>query len=237
MTVQPPTLAPFVLDVDERAPETTDHCDYYLPDTQAPSAAIVFVHGMPFSRDFGSPRLWPLYRGYGSLAAQRGWVGAVIEHSLGELDDASSAARLSAAIAEIRAHPRVDGDRLALWHFSGGAPMVAPYLTHPPQWLRCVALTYPKLCDFIKPLEPTFRPISAISPASPPVVLTTVGRERPELAKAIPEFRLAAEKAGADLTVIDVPDGHHGFDAMDHTDQSRAAVVAAMDAVSDFLAS
>ena len=38
----------------------------------------------------------------------------------------------------------------------------------------------------------------------------------------------AAAAAGANLEIVDVPNGRHSFDQLDHTDESRAAVQQAM---------
>jgi acetyl esterase/lipase len=66
----------------------------------------------------------------------------------------------------------------------------------------------------------------------PPVVLTRVGLERPELAEAVDAFIKAADET---VTVIDVPNGQHGFDCLDHTEESRSAVRVALDAVTGHL--
>jgi hypothetical protein len=62
-------------------------------------------------------------------------------------------------------------------------------------------------------------------------VLTTVGRERPEIAATVDVFVMAARACGARLTVIEVPEGQHSFDILDHTDESRKAVEQAFNAV------
>jgi acetyl esterase/lipase len=64
-----------------------------------------------------------------------------------------------------------------------------------------------------------------------PIVLTRVGLERPRLAAGVEAFIDAAQECGARLEIIDVPHGQHGFDMLDHTDESRLAVTRALDAV------
>jgi hypothetical protein len=46
-----------------------------------------------------------------------------------------------------------------------------------------------------------------------------------------PGAAIAAHSCGARLKIIDVPDGRHGFDMLDHTDESREAVSRAFDTV------
>lgn len=62
-------------------------------------------------------------------------------------------------------------------------------------------------------------------------MLTRVGRERPPLAATVEEFVTAARDRGVRLEIIDVPNGRHSFDVLDHTDESRKAVERAFDAV------
>jgi dienelactone hydrolase len=62
-----------------------------------------------------------------------------------------------------------------------------------------------------------------------PILLTRVGRERAEVTATVEAFTAAAAAHHVGLEVIDVPDGQHGFDILDHTDGSRAAVIQAME--------
>jgi dienelactone hydrolase len=139
---------------------------------------------------------------------------------------------VEAAIDAVRADPRVDRDRLALWFFSGGGLLSATWLADPPGWLRCIAATYPVLAAIDgREMDPRFRPVQALGlSADLPIVLTRVGRERPGIAATVAEF-LAAAGPSTRLEIIDVPNGHHGFDMLDHTDESRRAVEHAIDTV------
>jgi acetyl esterase/lipase len=73
-------------------------------------------------------------------------------------------------------------------------------------------------------------PADAVTPGRP-LLLTRVGRELPERQALVDRFLARASATGTDVRVIDVPDGQHGFDALDHTDQSRQAVLEATDLV------
>ena len=102
--------------------------------------------------------------------------------------------------------------------------------------VRRIALI--ELADLEDPdLVPAFVAALRDDPVVPgrPIVLTRVGLERPEFQAKVDDFLARAKEAGADVRVIDVPDGHHGFDALDHTDQSRDAVRAAIAAVTEKL--
>ncbi len=228
-------LGPFVLPSEAHTVERNGAVDLYLPDAELPRPAIVFVHGGPVpAAQKPTPRGWPLYQGYGSAAAGRGVVGAVVDHRLHSPAAYKTAADdVAEAVELVRADPRVDGDRVALWFFSGGALLLADWLRTPPAWVRCVAASYPLLTPFPGwDVDPRFRPVEAVAEAgTPPIVLTRVGLEHPVVAAGVEEFVTAANASAARLEIIDVPNGRHGFDYLDHTDESRAAVERALESV------
>jgi hypothetical protein len=57
-------------------------------------------------------------------------------------------------------------------------------------------------------------------------VLTRAGLESAGVAETIDAFVIAAAKAR--LEIVEVPNGHHGFDFLDDDDDSRAAVESAV---------
>ena len=227
-------LQPFVIPIEPRAAERHGTVDLYLPDNVArPCPAVVFVHGGPIPAELRpTPRDRPVYLGYGSLCAARGVVGVTIDHRLHDVSRYPLAAEdVDSAVEFVRADGRVDGARVALWFFSGGGLLLADWLRMPPDWLRCVAATYPVLTP-APDWDARFRPIDAVASAGRlPIVLTQVGRERPSFAAGVAAFIEAARGCEARLEVIDVPNGQHGFDTLDHTDESRDAVMRAVDSV------
>jgi acetyl esterase/lipase len=227
-------LKPLVLPVELRVPDRQGAVDFYPPDDLTrPRPAVLVVHGGPIPAALRpTPRDWPSYQGYGSLIAERGAVGVTVDHRLhSPVAYPAAEADVRAAVELLRADPRVDADRVALWFFSGSGPLCAEWLREPPAWLRCVALTYPFLAPLAGwPVEPRFRPADAVASAGDlPIVLTRVGLENPEVADGVRAFVDAAAKAR--LEVVDVPQGHHGFDTLDDDDVSRAAIAHALDSV------
>ena len=121
----------------------------------------------------------------------------------------------------MRALEDVDADQVAIWVFSGGGLLIGDWLADSPDWLRCLALTYPVL-------NPAA--VDALRPGRP-LVLTKAGLERPEFLAEVDRFETIAAERGVAVEVVDVPDGHHGFECLDYTEQSRAAVRDALDRV------
>lgn len=232
---RPPYLEPFVLSVPPAPRERRGEVDFYLPEAAEPRPAVVFVHGGPVPAELTpTPRDWPIYLGYGSAVAARGVVGVTVDHGLHDVDAYPRAAdNVAVAVDLARRDPRVDSSRVAVWFFSGGGMLISDWLRDPPAWLRCLAATYPVLAPWPgTDVDGRFRAADAVAKAGRiPIVLTKVGREREEFAATVEGFLTAARDCGANLKVIDVPDGQHGFDQLDHTDQSRAAVEQALDSV------
>ncbi|MFC9247649.1 alpha/beta fold hydrolase [Streptomyces sp. NPDC057136] len=226
---QPVHLRPFLMDVPERPRERVGEVDLHLPDGDGPRPAVVFVHGGPLPAGARpTPRDWPTFVGYGQYVANLGGIGVTLDHRLHDFTDYGRAARdVADAVELVRADPRVDGERVALWYFSGSGILSADWLAAPPPWLRCVAASYPVL----EPLpnwtlvDPRFRPAATVRGAGGlPIVLTRVGLERPEIMATVEEFLTAAKECDANIEVIDVPSGHHSFESIDHTDEAREAV-------------
>jgi hypothetical protein len=81
----PPFLRPFVLPYQPVEPLHVGDLDLYLPQA-TPAPAVLMIHGGPIRPDMPArPRQWSAYRGYASLLAQTGLVGAMFEH--GFVDD------------------------------------------------------------------------------------------------------------------------------------------------------
>jgi acetyl esterase/lipase len=229
---QGPHELPFVLDVPVEGVATERLGGFDLAraaGASSPLPVVVLVHG-PVPAEAVRPRDWPLFQGYARLAARRGLAGAVLDLEYpSPVAWAAAAERLEPAIQEIRERPEVDGDRVAVWAFSGGGLLVSRWLADPPAWLRCLALSYPMV-------HPPSSPGSVAPRPGLPIVLTRVGRERPALQDTVDAFLAAAAEAGAGVQRIDVPDGQHAFDMVDHEPRSREAVTEAMDAVQRHLA-
>jgi acetyl esterase/lipase len=226
--------APFVLEVESVSAERHGNLDLYVPEAAEPCPAVVFVCGgpIPAELDWNRPRDWPVYRGYGALLAARGVAAAPVQLPLHSYEDFPKAAdALAQAVDTVRADPRIDGERIAIWFFCGGGPLISDWLRDTPEWMRCLAATYPVFGSRPgKELTARFLPAEALAEARalPPLLLTRAGLEDPLVAETEARFVAAAEQFGVPLELIEVPNGRHGFDFMDYTEESRQAVLRAL---------
>jgi dienelactone hydrolase len=208
----------FVVDVPfSGTTEQRDGFDLYLPaGAGGPLPVVVVVPGPAPARYPFRPRSWPVYQGYSRLVAQRGVAAVVVDQPYHDVADAAAQAEELARVVEVvRTAVEVDAGRVAVWAFSGGALLVGRWLGESPEWLRCLALSYP-LVD----------PEHEVSPGRP-IVLTRAGKESPERQATVDAFLGRA----SGVRVVDVPDGQHAFDVLDHTEQSRNAVRDGVDLV------
>lgn len=212
----------FVLAVPDSAVRQLPAVDLHLPEGADRASPVVVVVPGPVPDGYPvPPRRWPLFSGYARLLAARGVVGAVVDVPYHDPADWQQVAeRVHAVVESVRGLAEVDGERVALWAFSGGALLVGRWLADSPPWLRCLALTYPLLAT----ADEGIMPADVVRPGRP-VVLTRVGQESPGIQATVDRFLRAAAGSGTEVRVIDVPEGHHGFDCVDHTEESRRAVL------------
>ena len=122
--------------------------DVYAPPNRARGSrlpAIFFVHGGPIPPEMTAPREWGFFESYGELAAASGVAAVVFNHRLYKPTDYTTAqADVAAAVDYVRSHADdlgVDGERIGLWVFSGGGPLLNRYLRERPpcnrQGYRC----------------------------------------------------------------------------------------------------
>lgn len=220
MTDLPPHLRPMVLDAPTVRTETYDDVDFSLPDGPGPHPLVVLVHGGPIDPDRAvGPREWPVFRGYAALLAEAGVVGAMFEHPFRpDGDDALMFPALLALIERARRHPDVDPDRVVVWFFSAGGYFLGPLLRDHPAWLVATAATYPYLGNDAESL-PSAAPAAAAG-LPVPLLVTTVDHEYDWCSDTQTTFLAATP----DVETLHVADGHHGFEFLDDTDASRAAI-------------
>jgi acetyl esterase/lipase len=216
--------------------------DVYLPlelPVGARRPAIVFVHGGPLppgaDPSMPKPKDWGVFQSYGQLAAASGFVGVTFNHRLHSLqayDD--SAADVQAAIEHVRANAAelaVDPERIAVWAFSGGGPLLGFAYRDAPPWLKAVVSYYaildlppegtaPGASERLSPL----RHLKASGKAAPPTFIARAGKDSPVINASVSAFVAAALDRNATLELFTLPEGQHGFDLMNDDDRTRECI-------------
>lgn len=194
--------------------------------------AVLFIHGGPISPELPlAPMEWGVYQGYGRLAAASGWVGVTFNHRFYGFDRLKQAGEdIAAAIAYVREHAgelHVDPERLCLWAFSGGGPLLSAVLREQPAYVRCLVAYY-TVMD-LRSLSAAeggagsvseatlrrFSPLAAVEEAgavSIPMLVARAGQDNPSLNAQLDAFVQAALKANMTLDVLNAPAGYHAFD-------------------------
>ena len=133
-------------------------------------------------------------------------------------------ANVHTALETLRADPRVEGDRIGLWFFSAGGLLMGSFLDRVPAGVIAVAGTYAAVAD--PDLDGTDL-LQAVDTAATSAVSLLLVRPEHDFDWIVPETGVLLERcvaAGRAIDVIDVPGGHHGFETVDDTDESREGV-------------
>ena len=216
--------------------------ELYTPPSPPRSGAvpaIIFVHGGPISAEMMAPREWGVFRSYGELAAASGLAAVVFNHRLYAPTAFETAqADMAAAIDYVRRHGDdlgIDGDRLALWAFSGGGPLLSWCLRERPQCVRCVVAFYAILdVRHLVPADADPGRIDRAGRMSPaaylaeaaglPLFIARAGVDAAIVNDSIDLFVREALAANAMLDFANHPTGHHGFDILDDNERSREII-------------
>lgn len=224
--------------------------DVYTPPNRlhlSDLPAILFVHGGPIPPEMTAPREWGFFTSYGELAAASGLVGVVFNHRLYKPTDYETAqADMTAAIEYVRSHADdlgVDGERIGLWAFSGGGPLLTWSLRERPSCLRCIVAFYAML-DLRHIVPPDADPgriarAQKFSPAAYvreqsarlPMFVARAGLDAAMVNDSIDLFVREALAANATLDVANHPQGRHAFDVLDDDERSREIIARAVEFV------
>jgi acetyl esterase/lipase len=226
--------------------------DAYLPRGMRAGErrpAIVFVSGAERVRQ------WRWFVTWGQLAAARGVVAVVPDKRYPRgLDGLRSG---SVDTEKLLAHLRSDGgrlgidpERICLWTFSAGGRLTAVGLKGGAPSVRCIVVFYGVL-DLAQEFSAVtdearraellrqYSPLHALETAAgagaklPPILVARAGKDSPSLNSGIDSFAAAALRLNAPLTLVNYPEGDHGFDGLNDTPQSRAIIEAALRFVLD----
>jgi acetyl esterase/lipase len=206
--------------------------------------AVFFVHGGPIPAELTPPTQWGVFISYGELAAASALVGVTLNHRLhAPTDFERSQSDVAAAIAYVREHAaelNVDADRIALWYFSGGGPLLSAILRDRPSYVRCVLAFYAFLdMRHMIPADADAAKVARaaeLSPAAPvrakgaglPMFIARAGLDQPMINQAIDTFVQEALAGNATLDLMNHPAGRHGFDILDDDERSREIIARAV---------
>jgi len=230
------------------AGDTRLELDVYSPSA-APAGprrpAVVLVHGGPIP-EAARPKDWAIFVSYGELLAASGLTAVTFNHRFHEprrLGDA--AGDVEAAVAYARGHAAelgIDPERIALWAFSGGGPLLSAPLREQWPFVRAIVAYYAVLdlqvpppgatSDITDETRRAFSPLAHLARAgdkAPPLLVARAGRDNAWLNATIDRFVQEAVARNAALELITHPAGQHGFDVLDDDDRSREIIARTLD--------
>lgn len=227
--------------------------DAYLPRAARAGErlrpAIVFVSGAERVRQ------WRWFITWAQLAAAHGIVGIVPDKRYQRGFDGlrSGFADTEKLLTYLRTNGErlgVDPERICLWTFSAGGRLTAVGLKAGAPSVKCVVVFY-GVVDLAQEFSAVadekeraallrqYSPLHALEAAAdsgmrlPPIMIARAGKDSPSINSGLDAFAAAALRLNAPLTVVNYPEGDHGFDGLNDTPQSRAIINAALQFVLD----
>lgn len=235
---------------DVRDAKTALKLDVYLPTSSPKAPAIVLISGGGAE---GAPRDFRdagVYQSYGRLLAASGFV--VISYSkryargpAGTNNGAEDTRDLIAYLREHAAELHMDKERIALWAFSAGGLMLAPFLHEPPPYVRALACFYcvsdvtqdswagvpgitPEQVERAAAMFSTANQIHGADRILIPLFVGRAGLDSPGLNRTIDRLVQEALSKNMSIEVWNHPAGRHGFDILDDNARSREIIARAI---------
>ena len=216
--------------------------DVYSPPGIRPGAgppAVVLIHGGPIPK-IGAKNMG-VFRSYGRLLAASGFVAVAFDHRFLAPERLLDAADdVEAAIAHARENADdlgIDRDRLAVWGFSGGGPLLSVALRGAPPYVRAMLAFYaaldirekhsgasPAITDDVRrDFSPAWH-VGNEAGRTPPIFVARAGLDHPFMNATIDRFVAEALAANAEVDVLNHPRGSHAFDILDDDPRSREII-------------
>lgn len=237
--------------------EPEARADVYLPAETGANGRVpivVLLHGNAPSVMPVLPKDWGFFQSWGRLLAASGFVTVVFNHRLGypEPRIEEAAADVEALLAFVRSGAErfgADPDRLALVSFSGGGPLLAPFLREPRPYVRAIAAFYSILetrgsqfyAPFLTPAQlERYSPVAALeahAETGPPMFVMRAGNDQtPGLKGGMQAFVEVALQRNVALTLMIHPRGEHGFENQNDDARTREILRAAIEFLRTHLA-
>jgi acetyl esterase/lipase len=220
--------------------------DIYVPPDVAQTEkrpAVILIHG-GVKTEY-TPKDWGVYTSWGRLIAASGFVGVTFTHRL-EYPNKSlenAAQDVSAAINYVRTNAdkyNVDKDGICLIAYSAGGPMLSLAMRGDMPYVRCLVGFYTFMdiqqSDYRRTETPetvkAFSPITYLEKDAtkiPPIFIGRAGRDEvPTMDNSIDRFVNAALAKNIALTLMNHPQGVHGFDNQNDDERSREIIRSAI---------
>jgi acetyl esterase/lipase len=218
--------------------------DVYTPP-DAPSAgrlpAVILIHGGPIPPGMG-PKGMGAYQSLGELVAASGMTAVTFNHrfhgSAMLVEAAGDVRDLIRHVRENAAGYGIDGDRLALWAFSGGGPFLSSTLREGPDHVKALVAYYAAMdlqqrAPNVAPGSPNdlddetrraYSPAYHVATGSrpiAPILIARAGFDNPWLNGSIDRFVQKGLERNVSLELLNHESGRHGFDILDDDDRSR----------------
>ena len=199
--------------------------DLYSPVAATPAPCVILIHGGPLPANLlTTPKEWGWFQSYGRLLAASGLAAVMFNHRFFAPD------MLTEAIGDVREllkhvcehceELNVDRDRMCLWVFSGGGPIISPFLRETPDGVRCVVAYYAALHAAVPEFSPAVQ-ISENAGRLPAFLIARAGLDDPRLNEAMDLFIQNALKKNVCMDVLNHATGQHGFDCRDDNARTR----------------
>jgi acetyl esterase/lipase len=221
--------------------------DIYIPPDLSENEkrpAVIFIHGGA-KTDY-TPKDWGVYTTWGRIIAASGFVGITFTHRL-EYPNASlekGAADVRDAIKYMRENAdkyHIDKDRVSLIAYSAGGPLLTLAMRGDMPFVRCLVGFYAFMdvqqSDYRKTEKPetvkSFSPITYLQTNAnkiPPMFIARAGHDEvPTMLDSIDRFVADALSKDIALTLVNHPQGVHGFDNQNDDERSREIIRSAIE--------
>ena len=181
--------------------------DLYRTSGEARKPVLIFLNTLGGG---AVQRGWTIYQGWARLAASRGFVGV-----LADCRDNQQQPDFQALLGWIRDHGAehgMDPARVAAYAASANVTRALPWVEDPQQSVIRAMIVYYGTGE-VSQLRQDL-----------PLLMVRAGLDRPALNRGMDAAAVAGLKANAPVTILNHPSGHHGFEVIDHTDETRAVI-------------
>jgi acetyl esterase/lipase len=182
-----------------------------------------------------------VFQSYGRLLAASGLAAVVFNHRfVGPEMLLHAASDVASALAHVREHSAelgIDRDRIAVWAFSGGGPLLSIAMRGAPPYVRALLAFYaaldirekaPGASDAVtEDMRRDFSPAQDLRKEAgrlPPILVARAGLDHPFLNAGIDRFVAEALATNASIDMMNHATGRHGFDILDDDARSREII-------------